>query len=120
WDNPARVNPGGCGNEPPIAGPLPQGSEEQTSELQSLAYLVCRLLLEKKKNEVAGVRVGQTTNVQGENVRTGVTAIFPHPGNMFQEKVAGAVYVFNAFGLLVGSTQVNEVGQTEPPSLLTN
>ena len=70
--------------------------------------------------DVAGVRVGQTTIVQGEDVRTGVTAIFPHPGNMFQEKVAGAVYVFNAFGKLVGSTQVNELGQIETPILLTN
>jgi hypothetical protein len=48
--------------------------------------------------DVAGVRVGQVTIIRGENVRTGVTAIFPHAGNMFQEKVAGAVYVFNAFG----------------------
>lgn len=70
--------------------------------------------------DVAGVRVGQATVVQGEDVRTGVTAIFPHSGNMFQEKVAGAVYVFNAFGKLVGSTQVNELGQIETPILLTN
>jgi len=70
--------------------------------------------------DVADVRVGQATIVQGEDVRTGVTAIFPHPGNMFQEKVAGAVYVFNAFGKLVGSTQVNELGQIETPILLTN
>ncbi|HEV2315424.1 MAG TPA: P1 family peptidase [Candidatus Acidoferrales bacterium] len=70
--------------------------------------------------DVAGVRVGQATIIQGENVRTGVTAIFPHPGNMFQEKVAGAIYVFNAFGKLVGSTQVNELGQIETPILLTN
>ncbi|HET6200880.1 MAG TPA: P1 family peptidase [Candidatus Acidoferrales bacterium] len=70
--------------------------------------------------DVAGVRVGQATIVHGEDVRTGVTAIFPHPGNMFQEKVAGAVYVFNAFGKLVGSTQVNELGQIETPILLTN
>lgn len=70
--------------------------------------------------DVAGVRVGQATITQGDSVRTGVTAIFPHPGNMFQEKVAGAVYVFNAFGKLVGSTQVNELGQIETPILLTN
>ncbi|MGB6484657.1 MAG: P1 family peptidase [Candidatus Acidiferrales bacterium] len=70
--------------------------------------------------DVAGVRVGQTTIIQGDDVRTGVTAIFPHAGNMFQQKVAGAVYVFNAFGKLVGSTQVNELGQIETPILLTN
>jgi D-aminopeptidase len=70
--------------------------------------------------DVAGVEVGQTTIIQGQDVRTGVTAILPHAGNMFQEKVAGAVFVFNAFGKLVGSTQVNELGQVETPILLTN
>jgi D-aminopeptidase len=70
--------------------------------------------------DVAGVEVGQTTIIQGDDVRTGVTAILPHAGNMFQQKVAGAVYVFNAFGKLVGSTQVNELGQIETPILLTN
>jgi D-aminopeptidase len=70
--------------------------------------------------DVAGVRVGQVTIVQGDEVRTGVTAILPHAGNMFEDKVAGAVYVFNAFGKLVGSTQVNELGQIETPILLTN
>ncbi|MHB8485874.1 MAG: DmpA family aminopeptidase [Candidatus Acidiferrales bacterium] len=70
--------------------------------------------------DVSGVRVGQVTVIQGDDVRTGVTAIFPHAGNMFQDKVAGAVYVYNAFGKLVGSTQVNELGQVETPILLTN
>jgi D-aminopeptidase len=70
--------------------------------------------------DVAGVRVGQVTIVAGENVRTGVTAIVPHAGNMFREKMATAVYVFNAFGKLVGSTQVQELGQLETPILLTN
>ncbi|MGB7022420.1 MAG: P1 family peptidase [Candidatus Acidiferrales bacterium] len=70
--------------------------------------------------DVAGVRVGQVTIMQGADVRTGVTAILPHAGNMFRDKVAGAVYVYNAFGKLVGSTQVNELGQIETPILLTN
>jgi D-aminopeptidase len=70
--------------------------------------------------DVAGVEVGQATIIQGDDVRTGVTAILPRTGNMFQQKVAGAVYVFNAFGKLVGSTQVNELGQIETPILLTN
>ena len=70
--------------------------------------------------DVGGVLVGQMTIIQGDDVRTGVTAILPHAGNMFQEKVAGAVHVFNAFGKLVGSTQVNELGQIETPILLTN
>ena len=70
--------------------------------------------------DVTGVQVGQVTIVKGENVRTGVTAILPHAGNLFQNKVAGAVYVYNAFGKLVGSTQVNELGQIETPIVLTN
>jgi D-aminopeptidase len=70
--------------------------------------------------DVQGVLVGQVTITEGEAVRTGVTAILPHAGNMFQDKVAGAVYVYNAFGKLVGSTQVNELGQIETPIVLTN
>ena len=70
--------------------------------------------------DVAGVRVGQTTIVEGDHVRTGVTAIVPHEGNVFQDKVAGAVFVGNAFGKLAGSTQVNELGTIETPIVLTN
>jgi D-aminopeptidase len=70
--------------------------------------------------DVAGVRVGQTTLIQGENVRTGVTAILPHEGNLFREKVAGAVFIGNAFGKLAGSTQVEELGTIETPIVLTN
>lgn len=70
--------------------------------------------------DVPGVLVGQVTISEGENVRTGVTAILPHGGNLFQDKVAGGVYVYNAFGKLVGSTQVNELGQIETPIVLTN
>ena len=70
--------------------------------------------------DVDGVRVGHTTIVEGDAVRTGVTAIVPHGGNVFQEKVAGAVFVGNAFGKLAGSTQVNELGTIETPIVLTN
>ena len=70
--------------------------------------------------DVPGVSVGQVTIVSGEAVRTGVTAILPHDGNLFRDKVAAAVHVFNAFGKLVGSTQVQELGQIETPILLTN
>jgi D-aminopeptidase len=70
--------------------------------------------------DVPGVLVGQVTLIQGDNVRTGVTAIRPHSGNLFQDKVAGAVFVYNAFGKLVGSAQVNELGQIETPIVLTN
>ncbi len=70
--------------------------------------------------DVDGVRVGHTTIVEGDRVRTGVTAIVPHGGNVFQDKVAGAVFVGNAFGKLAGSTQVNELGTIETPIVLTN
>lgn len=70
--------------------------------------------------DVGGVKVGQTTIIHGDNIRTGVTAILPHDGNMFQEKVPGAVFVGNAFGKLIGSTQVNELGEIETPVLLTS
>ena len=70
--------------------------------------------------DVAGVRVGHATVIRGENIRTGVTAVLPHGGNLFQEKVPGAVFVGNGFGKLAGSTQVNELGEIETPILLTS
>jgi len=70
--------------------------------------------------DVKGVRVGHTTIIAGESVRTGVTAILPHGGNLFQDKVAGAVFVGNGFGKLAGSTQVGELGTIETPIVLTN
>jgi D-aminopeptidase len=70
--------------------------------------------------DVAGVRVGHVTLVTGDDVRTGVTAILPHAGNVFQDKVAGGVFVGNAFGKLAGSTQVEELGTIETPIVLTN
>ena len=70
--------------------------------------------------DVAGVKVGQVTLVRGQDVRTGVTAILPHDGNVFQQKVPAAVYVGNGFGKLAGSTQVEELGTLETPIVLTN
>jgi D-aminopeptidase len=70
--------------------------------------------------DVEGVLVGQVTIWEGENVRTGVTAILPHGGNLFQEKVPGAIHLGNAFGKLVGYTQVQELGFIEAPIVLTN
>lgn len=70
--------------------------------------------------DVAGVKVGHVTLVEGDRVRTGVTAILPHGGNLFQEKVVAAVFVGNAFGKLAGSTQVRELGTIETPIVLTN
>ncbi|MGZ8398339.1 MAG: P1 family peptidase, partial [Gemmatimonadales bacterium] len=69
--------------------------------------------------DVAGVRVGQTTIVQGDSVRTGVTAILPHPGNLFFDRVPAAIHVGNGFGKLLGLTQVVELGELETPILLT-
>jgi D-aminopeptidase len=70
--------------------------------------------------DVAGVRVGHATVVEGDAVRTGVTAVVPHAENLFQDKVGGAVFVGNAFGKLAGSTQVAELGTIETPIVLTN
>ena len=69
--------------------------------------------------DVAGVRVGQTTVVEGDNVRTGVTAILPHPGNPYMSRVPAAIHVGNGFGKLLGVTQVQELGELETPILLT-
>jgi D-aminopeptidase len=69
--------------------------------------------------DVAGVKVGQTTLVRGDKIRTGVTAILPHGGNLYKERVPGAVFLGNAYGKLAGSTQVNEMGEIETPILLT-
>ena len=70
--------------------------------------------------DVKGVKVGHTTIIEGENIRTGVTAIIPHGGNIFQNKVPAAVYVGNGFGKLAGTTQVMELGNIETPIILTN
>ncbi len=70
--------------------------------------------------DIEGVRVGHVTLIEGRNVRTGVTAILPHQGNLFQDKVPAAIAVGNGFGKLMGSTQVAELGEIESPILLTN
>jgi D-aminopeptidase len=70
--------------------------------------------------DVPGVLVGHTTIVRGDNIRTGVTAVLPHNGNLFQQKVPGAIFVGNGFGKLMGSTQVDELGEIETPILLTS
>lgn len=70
--------------------------------------------------DVTGVKTGHTTIVKGNNIRTGVTAIIPYEGNIFQQKVPAAIYVGNGFGKLAGITQVNELGNIETPIILTN
>jgi D-aminopeptidase len=70
--------------------------------------------------DVDGVLVGHVTRIEGDDIRTGVTAVLPHAGNLFREKVPGAVFVGNGFGKIVGSTQVRELGQIETPILLSS
>lgn len=70
--------------------------------------------------DVDGVKVGQTTLIRGDSIRTGVTAILPYDGNIFQQKIPAAIFVGNGFGKLAGSTQVNELGNLETPIVLTN
>ncbi len=70
--------------------------------------------------DVKGVKVGHTTLIYADSVRTGVTAILPHDGNLFQQKVPAAIYAGNGFGKLAGYTQVKELGNIESPVILTN
>ena len=70
--------------------------------------------------DVAGVKVGQVTIVEGPNIRTGVTAILPHGGNLYQDKVPAGFSVGNAYGKFMGSTQITELGEIETPIVLTN
>jgi D-aminopeptidase len=69
--------------------------------------------------DVIGVRVGQVTVIEGDSVRTGVTAIIPHPGNLFRERVPAALHVGNGFGKILGVTQLRELGELETPVVLT-
>ena len=69
--------------------------------------------------DVAGVRVGHATVIEGDSVRTGVTAILPHAGNLFSDRVPAALHVGNGFGKITGVTQLQELGELETPILLT-
>ena len=70
--------------------------------------------------DVSGVKVGHQTRIEGDSIRTGVTVIMPHDGNLFQDRVPAAVYVGNGFGKALGFTQVQELGEIETPIALTN
>ena len=70
--------------------------------------------------DVEGVLVGHTTRIEGEHIRTGVTAILPHSGNLFRDKVPAAIHCYNGFGKLAGYLQVRELGNIEAPIVLTN
>jgi len=70
--------------------------------------------------DVPGVKIGHTTIIEDEHIRTGVTAILPHDGNIFQLKVPAAIHIGNGFGKLAGYSQVKELGNIETPIILTN
>ena len=70
--------------------------------------------------DIPGVRVGHLTLIQGDSVRTGVTAILPFSGNVFQHKVPAAIYIANGYGKLTGISQVMELGNIDTPVILTN
>lgn len=101
---------------------LPTEAQEQRPRLRDLGIEVgiFRPGATNAITDVVGVKVGHVTLWQGDNVRTGVTAILPHGENLFQEKVPAAFFVGNGFGKFIGSTQVEELGQIETPILLTN
>ena len=69
--------------------------------------------------DVAGVRIGQTTVIEGDSVHTGITAVLPHGGDLFHERVPAGLHVGNGFGKLIGATQLHELGELETPILLT-
>ena len=105
-----------------VAIALPAQNGEKRSRAADIGLHVGTLLSGPLDaiTDVAGVRVGQVTLIRGDSVRTGVTVVLPPGENIFREKVPGAVYVGNAFGKLMGSTQVEELGEIETPIALTS
>ncbi|HEX6533349.1 MAG TPA: P1 family peptidase [Gemmatimonadaceae bacterium] len=107
----------------PVAGPVVDSAARAAGRVRArelgVAPGVFRPGVLNAITDVSGVRVGQTTIVVGDSVRTGVTAILPHGGDLFHDRVPAAIHVGNAFGKLVGATQVAELGELETPILLT-
>jgi D-aminopeptidase len=101
---------------------LSNSSEAQKQRARDLGIIIGVLPAGKQNSitDVAGVTVGHTTIIRADSIRTGVTAIIPHGGNLFQHKVPAAIYVGNGFGKLAGITQVQELGNLESPVILTN
>ncbi len=110
----------GLGSIAAIVGLCPAGQAQRRCREFGIAPGVLKPGPLNAITDVAGVLVGQVTLYEGDSVRTGVTAILPHPGSLFQEKVPAAVFVGNGFGKLAGSTQVEELGNLETPIILTN
>ncbi len=106
-----------------LAGATPAVIDAQSPRARARALGVAPGIFTPGPNnaitDVAGVRVGHATVIEGDSVHTGVTAILPHGGNLFQDRVPAAIHIGNAFGKLVGATQVMELGELETPILLT-
>ena len=106
-----------------LTGPLPLMSQNQTNRPRAREAGVVVGGMQPGTNnaitDVAGVLVGQTTVIEGDTVRTGITAILQHGGNTFRERTPAAIVVGNGFGKLLGVTQVDELGELETPILLT-
>jgi D-aminopeptidase len=96
-----------------------EAQQQQRARALGIAPGVLRPGPRNAITDVRGVRVGQSTVVVGDSIHTGVTAILPHSGNLFLDRVPAAIYVGNGFGKLLGSTQVAELGELETPILLT-
>ncbi len=108
-----------------IAITLAAGSTEASAQKKTLREHGFPIgIFETGKNnaitDVPGVTVGQVTCIEGDSIRTGVTAIVPHQGNIFRNKIPAAIYAGNGFGKLAGVTQVHELGNIETPIVLTN
>ncbi len=104
------------------SGLMEQGKTIERPRLQDLGISIGVLPTGSTNSitDVAGVQVGHRTIVEGDSIRTGITAIKPHAGNVFLHKVPAAVHVANGFGKFVGTTQIEELGVIESPILLTN
>ncbi len=105
-----------------LAGTVPAGDKEAKPRARQagLKFGILKPGALNAISDVAGVKVGHLTLIEGIEVRTGVTAILPHGGNLFLEKVPAAAHVANGFGKLAGYTQLRELGEIESPILLTN
>ena len=102
-----------------VAQNSPEGTRARSSDLGLKVGVLPRGMLDAI-TDVSGVEVGQTTIIRGENIRTGVTAILPHAGDLYRDRVPGGIFVGNGFGKFAGSTQVDEMGDIETPVLLTS
>ena len=102
-----------------VSGDLPAQEARARARALGVAPGIFRPGAANAITDVPGVRVGHVTVIAGDSVRTGITAILPHPGNLYFDRVPAAIHIGNAYGKLVGATQVAELGELETPILLT-